>query len=101
MVTSGVGVRRFGRRLRGAHLGGTFRAAVAGVQAATVGGLRLPAQPAAVHVVPGAQSGRQGEIQSDVLGDQRGQLRVPRTGALSLGPAVPLLTVRAVRFSSY
>lgn len=55
----------------------------------------LQSEPAAD--VPVAQeTGRQGKVQGHVLGDQRGQLRVPGTSALPVSPVVPLLILPVV-----
>lgn len=85
LVTSGVSVRPVCRRLRGAHLGRAVR--IAFPKAAV---LPKPGADA-----PGAESGRQGKVQSHVLGHQCGQLRVPWTGAVPFGTPVPLLTAIA------
>lgn len=82
MVTSGLSVRPACRRLRGAHLGRTVRIATPKAV--------LP-EPGAD--APGAESGRQGKVQGHVLGHQRGQLRVPGTGAVPFGAPVPVLSL--------
>lgn len=86
LVPCGVDVRPVGRRLRRTYLGGAIRPGAAGASRTAV----LPADPR-THAVPGAQGWRQGEVQGHVLGDERGQLRVPGTGALPVRPDLPVL----------